>query len=449
MRYLVSILLAVAPVLAQGTQEIEPNDIAQQATATTPGTQAYGEIVANAPLGDIDFFTFTLPTIADLLAWTGPGLNNPIGDTVLELYDSASSSTPILAVDNGAPATIGLYSMLRVGRLQPGTYYIAVRGWQPSTLGTYTLDVVTSAPGVLVPQTGVLRPTFSGSEPNDPRQTNGIATASGLGTRNEGNIAAPSPNAQFNPGPGDYDFFSFTLSSAGVVTLATGPAPATGPLPTQQPLRDSVVYLLDAALNPIAQNDDDGTSTMGKLRFDLRTGLYYAVVTGKNDQGNYFLDIVGPPPLPTPTCSVVSNDLYNRGHNTCTGLNEPTLALRADVVNFNVRPEQPIAGSEFCLDITGAERGPIFTLLSDSLAPFPYPLIGFLGCLTEIAYVFGHSEMGTIATPFDGNTYVWQLPIPPDFYGNQFELQVAAFDSSSTVLLSLSNRLTIRPGLSH
>ncbi len=167
-----------------------------------------------SPAADNDYYSFTLGGLTSVTATTGPTTG---ADTVLTLYDSA-----FVQLDENDNAPGGTHSSItRV--LSAGSYFYRVR-----TLGAlaFNYSLTTTA----IPCAG------AESEPN-----NTVATANP--------VALPVLIDCLNISPAaDLDYFTFTLSSAGVVSMRTGPNPSTVP--------DTVVALYDSAVTLIVENDD-------------------------------------------------------------------------------------------------------------------------------------------------------------------------------------------------
>lgn len=440
MRYLALMLLAVAPALAQSGARIgeqEPNDDLNGATHLQVGQQADGQI--QSPV-DADWYRFQLSNAQDVMVWTGPGRAQAIGDTLLEVLDAQGGL--LLRVDDGDLRNLAFYSTLTLSNVAPGTYYLVVRGFQ-SAVGGYTLDLVSTNPGVLVPRV-TPRPTFSGSEPNDPR-IGGVVTVSALATRNEGVIAAGGTGANFTLAASgfDYDFFSFTMPSDGIVTIVTGPPVLLSSSPA---IQDTVVFLATAQGQLLALNDNDGNNTgYSRLRHFLGAGTYWVAVSGfaGSDAGAYSLEIQGPPPAVGPLATVVSTPAI-----PCLGAGANVrLGPRSSASNGfpDVHPEAPIAGSLFSLDIDNVPPSSQILAMIGHLAPSAINLsqIGWTNCLTEV----NGFELRLLPADASGSS-VWDIYIPASapFLGGSFEAQAAATDFSTPLGVSLSNRCTIRCG---
>ena len=126
---LVAMLLTIRSP-AQGVLEaLEPNDTPATATPLLPGEQGYGNLDVSV-IGDRDLFQFVLTERSDLRMWTAPGFAGPVGDTRLALLDDLGNL--VVEIDDGSTATHGFYSLLTVGGVEPGTWHLRVRGFDPS-----------------------------------------------------------------------------------------------------------------------------------------------------------------------------------------------------------------------------------------------------------------------------------------------------------------------------
>ena len=136
--------------------------------------------------------------------------------------------------------------------LEPGTHYVAVRGYNAAASGPYTLHVETGPGG---PNGG------SGCYDAEPMPPGGTVSGTVRGTA--------------------WRFFSFTLSSPSAVTIIT-----EGPT-------DTIGQLLDADCNRIVDDDDGGEGTNFRIETELEPGAYYVAVRGYNDatSGPYTLRV--------------------------------------------------------------------------------------------------------------------------------------------------------------
>jgi hypothetical protein len=443
MRGLCALLGAAAAVTAQGTIEIEPNDAPPSATPLLAGAQAYGELTTGA-LDDWDYYAIALSAPADLLAWTGPGFVNQAGDTRLALTDAAGNV--LVEIDDGNTATHGYYSVLTFGGLPAGNYCLRVRGYDPTTLGTYTLDVVTAPRGTYAPDV-TLTPISEGQEPNDPRVASGVTTPSTPFSHNRGSLSGGgTAGTGFAIAGADYDFFRFTVTTPGLHTLSTlGTA-----LLTTTPLVDDTVVFLVQPTNPgyavLAFNDDFQGSSYSQLVHDIVTpGVYYAVVKGYSgsSSGQYALDVTGPtPPLPTGTATFV------RHPGGCPGqIGMPTLGVRPATFGFTVAPEKPILGSTWAVDVTNVPSGAALVRLI-GLVPTPIDLapFGAPGCVVEIADV---QEL-RFADPAGFHWWTMTLPVDLQFVGVQIQQQIAVLDAlANQAGVSVAARVSFVAGISH
>lgn len=142
---LAALPLLASSLLAQGVHEAqEPNDTTSTATLLPLGEQGVGDITAS----DEDWFRVTLAADSDYKIWTSPGFAGQIEDTRVRIM-AADGTTQIVDVDDGNTSTHGYYTTMQ-GALVAGVYYVAVRGYNSSTVGSYTLDVVLAQPGTYV-----------------------------------------------------------------------------------------------------------------------------------------------------------------------------------------------------------------------------------------------------------------------------------------------------------
>ncbi|MBK8095847.1 MAG: hypothetical protein IPK26_01995 [Planctomycetes bacterium] len=431
-------------VLAQGTVEIEPNDSAATATALALGAQAYGDITTGV-LDDWDYFAITLTAPTDLRAWTAPGFTGQIGDTRLALTDAVGN---VLAeVDDGSTATHGYYSILTVGDLAPGNYCLRVRGYDPSTLGSYTLDVVAAPRGTYAP-VYTLSPISEHAEPNDPRQSFGVNTISAPFTRNSGTTSGGGVDgAGFAIGGADYDFYRVIVPTPGLYTFST----LATPLTASAPLVDDTVVFLAIATPPgytaIASNDDFNGGPYSQFTYDITVaGTYYVAVKGYfgTSIGNYVLDIVGPTaPLPTGPTSVT---IHGGG---CAGsAGTPTLGVRPSTFGFTVAPEKPLLGTTWTIDLANVPaNAPIIRCIGlVVVSPLDLTPFGAPGCIIEPTDV---TDFG-IAEP--GGYFWWQVPLPMtlSLTGLPLEQQVVVLDPAANAAgVSVSNRVACVGGLAH
>lgn len=410
-------------LLAQGSLEVEPNNLAADSGVFTLGlgTQGAGSIDVS---GDVDLFKITLSAASDLRIWTNPGFTGAISDTLVDLI--AADGTTVLGTDDDSGA--GLYSLLVSGNRPAGDYYVRVRGFS-TNIGSYTFDVVAAAPGTYVAVAPPLSGVTEAAENNDPRPAfgSGVATTSAIFTTNAGFTAAPvapstSGTSSTTVGK-DYDFYAVNAAVAGsYVFRTTGSAAAPAPV-----INDTVIHLFDGAFALLATNDDF-SGAYSQITFNVVTpGTYYISVTGYYNNtsatpstGNYLLDILGPLPAPpTGTATVVAQV------GGCSGA---TLGIRVP------GSEVPVLGSTFYLDGAGMDANtPAFRVLGLTTGPaFDLGNVGGPAlCLVDVAPL----STTFVLTDANGNDF-WALGTPVDvaYIGLPLEQQIVALDSVDVIV---------------
>ncbi|MCR9248131.1 MAG: pre-peptidase C-terminal domain-containing protein [bacterium] len=430
--------LAALPVLASGVlaqgilEGVEPNNTTGTATVLPLGDQAYGDITA----GDEDWFEITVAADSDFKIWTGPGFAGAIDDTKVRVLES-DGTTQLFDVDDGNTATHGYYSTF-TGSLNAGTYYVAVRGFDATTAGSYTLDVVLAAPGTYVVTPPVLTPAVEGPENNDPRPAygSGTATAALVDTVSSGEILAGGGGASYTAVGADYDFYEVSIATAGTLVMETvtgAAAPA---------LSDSILFLADSGLNALASDDDGGASLLSRLAYAVTPGTYYVVVKGWG-AGNYELEVsLLVLPMGASTSSA--------GTNACTGsAGVPVLDVRSEP-NFSARPEAPVLGSTYYADATNLPASTVVLRvigLAKLGSPFDLTSYGAPSCLIEV------DPLDQAFSLSDGaGVHFWGIKTPADvaFIGLPIEQQVVALDlPANTLGLSVTNTLSSIFGVTH
>lgn len=425
----------VCPAVAQGVEEVEPNDTWMAATRLPEGGQGYGAISVAT---DRDHFGIDLLAASDLRAMTGPGAGGQIGDTRLELFDV--DGTTLLASNNDFTGR-GWYSQVTVGNLPAGRYYVVVSGVAPAT-GSYVLDVMRTPPGHLVPPpppplTGV--PEFA--EDNDERTTPGGSTVTMCDATHAGVIVSGGGGAGWSAtfgGGNDYDFYRLDLPAPARIvaeTIAGSAAPAVA---------DTVLHIVDSQFVRLAFDDDGGAGALSLLGVSVDSGIYYVVVNSFDvaDVGNYRLDITCLPPL-SPEPAAATFVAHPGGCPGTAGV--PLLDTRVVSSFHGIRVERPHLGTEFCVDVTNVP--PLVPLIGAlGLVPLTPPLdlaaLGAPGCRLEVQPVV------TFVAVTDRNApghYWWchKLPYARQLIGLPLEMQAAVLDPPANPLgIAVSNRAT-------
>ena len=441
--FLALALLACASARGQLLVEAEPNDVASLAMSLPAGAQVDGAILSQA-VPDEDWYQVDLPRASDLRAWTGPGRGGPlaqIGDTYLALRSATGQM--IVEVDDGNLATHGYYSVLSMGGLAAGRYYLVVRGRQPSLSGTYSLDVMAAATGTLV-RSQPLQTVFEGPEDNDPR-SGGIASFSAVYTNNLGSLRSGGGGTSWSTvgGIGDYDYFTFVMPAPGIVTLATLPGSgiASG---------DTVVHLVNVSGNRLDFDDDSGPGAYSLLHHPVASGTYHAVVSGFGsvNSGSYQLQIQASLPLSLGAASTV---VQSGGCQGSAGLT-PHLGPRENSIFPGVLPEQPVLGSTYVMDLVDIPPNAAIstaTGFTQAVPPVDLSQSGAPGCFVEVSANGGQAHLNTA---LGNGVFHWAIALPLDvtFLGLNLEMQAVVFDPLANAAgVSLSNRSSAVCGMTH
>ena len=214
------------------------------------------------PGTDEDYFSFTLSAQTALVIDDG---NNGVPlDSQGWLYDSAGTR---LATDDDSGPVNDAFRIART--LNAGTYYVRVGSYQSNT-GAYILRLFTSA--------------------DDHANARSSATSVFSNSDTPG-IIYPSS---------DEDYFSFTLSAAGSVTIQTTSS------------TDTQGWLYNSAGTQLATDDDSGSGTNFQItQSTLNAGTYYVRVGSfESNAGPYTLQIRGPSNAPSFASGSVTNKTY-------------------------------------------------------------------------------------------------------------------------------------------
>ena len=186
-------ILVAAGLQAQRVAEIEPNDTVAQAQPILAGRH----IVANLAAGEQDWYSFTLASAAEIHLQTSGNFSvNPSVDTVVLLYDSTGQVR--LAWNDNQRGTMSDCGV----NLQPGSYTCLVMGKTTTVTGDYGLDFVVLPAAVI--------DVVEAAEPNGDPMLGGYPTPIVLGQTFTGDLSSPT----------DSDWYTFTLTTAGVVQAA-------------------------------------------------------------------------------------------------------------------------------------------------------------------------------------------------------------------------------------
>jgi hypothetical protein len=220
------------PCLFEG----EPNGTLGTANTIQAGTTVYG-IHTFSPVGDNDYFTFTL-TQASLVELTTSGYDIFDVDTTLDLYNSGG--TLIASDEDGGDGFLSKISVV----LQPGTYYVNVWSFFAGYYFPYGLTLTLS------------EPPLEEVEPNNDCAT---ANAVSLGDSVLANI---DPAA-------DYDSFRLTVPADGFVEVETSGS-----------FGDTVINLTTAdGVTVIGCDDDEGDGLFSRWSCCLPAGEYCVQVS--------------------------------------------------------------------------------------------------------------------------------------------------------------------------
>ena len=208
-------------------------DTRSVATLVAPGSSIQGELVPD----DVDYFRVQVRRVGILAAWA-------TGDQ--DTHGSIEDSTGTVVASNDDSGAGPNFHVVAV--VDPGTYYIRVRGFANAETGPYTLHVATDPHG-------------------DSREE---ATLVSVGSSTLGALE-----------PGDIDFFQIDLDAAYTVV-----AYSSGDL-------DTFGYIVDGAGTILARDDDAGEGSNFRVRASLQAGTYYIQVEGLNqdETGPYTLEV--------------------------------------------------------------------------------------------------------------------------------------------------------------
>lgn len=421
---LAAISIFAPALLAQGTPEVEPNDTAATATVLDLGSQGDGAI---ATPGDADVWKITLPGPSDLRVWLNPGFFAPLGDSDLALLGPDGAT--VLAFNDDVDGMTNWLSLLVVGNLDAGDYYLRIRSsglYDASGTGSYTIDAVAAGPGMYVASHAPLSPIAESAEGNDPRLGGGVATVSAVDSTNAGYISRGNNGWGYDTPTADYDFYQIQVPVAGVLTMTTrgGTAPAAN---------DTCIHLVDASLARIAFDDDSGTDFFSRLTHNVTApGTYYVTVSDWGT-GNYILDITLSAPLPVGPATVT---ILPGG---CGGVTLSTRPI-AQPPASTIHTEVPVLGSTFYVDGGGMEANSVgFRVVGISTLVVPFDLGavgGPAGCTVEV------DPLSVVFVLADGlGRYPWAMSTPAslDLVGLPLLQQLVALHS--TLGLLASNRL--------
>jgi len=185
------------------------------------------------PIGDVDFVTFTLGAETDVTLETS---GDSGGDTIMYLYNA--SETLLSTNDNSGE---GSFSLIECSPLAAGTYYVAVKeSGEDATVPPYFITL------------SMLNDAF------EPDNAYGDATP----------IAMDDVQGPHSIDPEtDQDWVTFALT--GTTSLM---------LETSGPSGDTVLYLYDASLTELENDDDGGDGYFSLIATELPAGTYYAKV---------------------------------------------------------------------------------------------------------------------------------------------------------------------------
>ncbi|MFT3775763.1 MAG: DVUA0089 family protein [Minicystis sp.] len=286
--------------------EVETNDT--QALATPLPAAADGFIGSINPAGDLDYYSFDVTTAgSSVTISTSNGLGAcPAGfDSKIYLYDP--THTQIAVNDDGLYppcSTISPASTMAASNLAPGTYYVRVERYgNNATQAQYVVSIKVNPPGCGdgIQQAGEqcddnntiagdgCSPTCMAEAPFEIEPNGSTATATPLWPSTTTWKGAITP-------VGDHDYYSFTLSTVGSVTLLTHDVGS----PTTCGF-DTKIHLLDANGTQLVEDDDTGPGSCSKIdpvantqAHNMPAGTYYVWVQRYGDSQTipaYQLDI--------------------------------------------------------------------------------------------------------------------------------------------------------------
>ena len=251
-------------------------------TAVLPLDTTVSESLETA--GDIDWFRFEPTTDGDYQINLSGGGANPLGDTVLTVYDSGGN---VVAFNDDANGTF--FSEVIFSATGGQVYFVEARDFANDDAGDYELFATEF---VIV-----------GDIPDDDTTTETLGV--GLG--------AQASTIDFG---GDEDWFRLDITSDGFYVIEMF-GDDNGPT---TPLGDTFLNLYDVNGNLIAFDDDGGPGLFSEIGTNLTAGTYYvgAAAFG-SDTGDYQLSVdIGVPPTLTDTVNWFSAD--NTG-----GAGDPTV----------------------------------------------------------------------------------------------------------------------------
>ncbi|MCK4771783.1 MAG: PPC domain-containing protein [Candidatus Latescibacteria bacterium] len=222
-----------------GEDTYEPNDRMEDASTLAVDGQWQTSLLM--PVGDVDWYFIDVPypggQNALLIVETGGEM-----DTYLDLFDEDGSQ--LMSDDDG-----GSDANARINLLieSAGRYYVRVRHYDDSGSGPYRI------------LSRIDRVIFDEFEPN-----NSIENATPIAVDEE------EQRHTFVPGE-DVDWFRFSISSGGTVTIETGGD------------SDTVMTLFDRDENLIAEDDDGGMAGNARIERFLQPGTYFVRITQFDD----------------------------------------------------------------------------------------------------------------------------------------------------------------------
>ena len=226
------------------TPPLDDDDSPATAIPLAVGASIEGELSA----GDSDYFRVTVASPGTLMAST-------TGST--DTYGSIEDSSGNVLHENDDGGEGRNFRVSAV--VEPGTYYIRVRGFDPSSTGDYTLTLQMEEDSA-----------GSGETPLDDDDSPATAIPLAVGASIEGELSA-----------GDSDYFRVTVASPGTLMAST-----TGSTDTYGSIEDS-------SGNVLHENDDGGEGRNFRVSAVVEPGTYYIRVRGfdPSSTGDYTLTL--------------------------------------------------------------------------------------------------------------------------------------------------------------